>query len=313
MAEFIRKKRFFKYNDKYCKEFLRKDFAKKCAYCKIREGDLAGPENFEKDHFFPISKGGEDKYDNLYYACKSCNGKSGKSDNWSSMLLDPCKDDIWDVHVKVNANFVCEELSDQGDEYIKTFKLNRKSYIDRRRIISNHQKELRDKVLEYERLCQQLVELGSLNGVAQSLWDDVQEYKKIIELGVNHRFSEEVHDEGTDEKVYSALKKMGTVEYVDKDYDLFYELITTSNKYFCNVEVTELAFDSNGVAQKYISIEKLRVWEIINKQEKILIIIFNRIDQEVYVVSLDEILKSSGINNANRCAYYVKRESKAVS
>lgn len=80
MAEFLRKKRFLKYNDSRCKKFLSKDFNRKCAYCKIREGDLAGPESFEKDHFFPIAKGGKDDYENLYYSCVSCNGKAGKSD-----------------------------------------------------------------------------------------------------------------------------------------------------------------------------------------------------------------------------------------
>ena len=84
-----------KYNDSRCKKFLSKDFNRKCAYCKIREGDLAGPESFEKDHFFPIAKGGKDDYENLYYSCVSCNGKAGKSDTWSQTLLDPCKDDIW--------------------------------------------------------------------------------------------------------------------------------------------------------------------------------------------------------------------------
>ena len=53
MAEFLRKKRFLKYNDSRCKKFLSKDFNRKCAYCKIREGDLAGPESL----FFSNSKG----------------------------------------------------------------------------------------------------------------------------------------------------------------------------------------------------------------------------------------------------------------
>ena len=78
MAEFLRKKRFFKYNDSRCKKFLSKDFKKRCAYCKTREGDLAGPESIEKDHFFPLAKGGKDNYENLYYACSSCNGRAGK-------------------------------------------------------------------------------------------------------------------------------------------------------------------------------------------------------------------------------------------
>lgn len=52
MAEFLRKKRFLKYNDSRCKKFLSKDFNRKCAYCKIREGDLAGPKVSKKIIFF---------------------------------------------------------------------------------------------------------------------------------------------------------------------------------------------------------------------------------------------------------------------
>ena len=75
MAEFLRKKRFLKYNDSRCKKFLSKDFNRKCAYCKIREGDLAGPESFEKDHFFPIAKGGKDDYENMIKNSKYTSNK----------------------------------------------------------------------------------------------------------------------------------------------------------------------------------------------------------------------------------------------
>lgn len=310
MAEFIRKKRFFRYQDDRCKKFLSRDFSKRCAYCKIREGDLAGPENFEKDHFLPVIRGGEDKYDNLYYSCKSCNGSSGKSDHWSATLLDPCKDDIWDVHVKVTDKFKCKELTPQGDEYIKTFKLNRRSYVNKRKIISNHQKELQVKIMEYRKLCQELIESGVAPGSEHLLMNDIQEWEKVIKYGANYRLSENYFDEDIDDLICSALSNVGSVECVDRDYDLFYELNIHSNKYLCYVEIAEVAFETDGRAKKFISTEKLGVWEDINEKEKILIIIFNKIDQNVYFVKLDEILELEGAKNVEKCAYFLKEEDK---
>lgn len=309
MAEFVRRKRFLKYNDDRCKKFLSRDFSKRCAYCKIREGDLAGPDSFEKDHFFPVTKGGEDKYDNLYYSCQNCNGKSGKSDNWSETLLDPCKDDIWDVHVKVNDKFKCEELTLQGKEYIKTFKLNRKSYVNKRKMIANHQKELNDKVAVYKQLCQELIASGSAADAEQILLRDVKECERILENGVNYRMSEYAFDEDVDELICSALSEVGTVECVDRDYDLFYELSADDNKYLCYVEIGEINFGTDGSAKKFISTEKLGIWESINQQEKILVIVFNDNDQNVYFVKLDEILVLPGVKNVEKCAYFVRAEN----
>ena len=310
MAEFIRKKRFFRYHDDQCKKFLSRDFSKRCAYCKIREGDLAGPENFEKDHFLPVTRGGEDKYDNLYYSCKSCNGGSGKWEYWSATLLDPCKDDIWGVHIMVTDKFKCKDLTPQGDEYIKTFKLNRKSYVNKRKTIANRQKELQDKIMEYRKLCQELIESGVAVGSRQFLMDDIQECEKVIKFGANYRLSENCFDEDIDELICSALSKVGSVECVDRDYDLFYELNMQDNKYLCYVEIAEVAFGADGRAKKFISTEKLGVWEGINKKEKILIIIFNKNDQNVYFVKLDEILELEGAKNVEKCAYFLKEENK---
>ncbi len=309
MAEFLRRKRFFRYNDDRCKKFLSRDFTRKCAYCKIREGDLAGPESFEKDHFFPVIKGGEDKYDNLYYSCKSCNGKSGKSDYWSETLLDPCKNDIWDVHVKVNDKFECVDLTLQGDEYIKTFKLNRKSYINKRKIIAENQKKLQYKMTEYRQLCQELIRTGTVAGAEQLLMNDIQEWEEIIKNGTNYRMSENAFDEDVDELIYSALAKVGNVECVDRDYDLFYELNINSSRYLCYVEMTKLDFGVDGKAKKFISMEKLKIWREINEKEKILIIVFNKNDQDLYFVKLDEILASIGGKNTEKCVYFIRVEN----
>ena len=310
MAEFIRKKRFFRYHDDRCKKFLSRDFSRRCAYCKIREGDLAGPENFEKDHFLSVTRGGQDKYDNLYYSCKSCNGRAGKSDHWSATLLDPCKDDIWNVHVMVTDKFKCKELTPQGDEYIKTFKLNRRSYVNKRKIIANHQKELQDKIVEYRKLCQELIELGVAASAEQFLMNDMREWEKVIKYGVNYRLSENYFYEDIDELICSALSSVGSVECVDRDYDLFYELNIHSDKYLCYVEIAEVAFETDGCAKKFISTEKLGVWKDINEKEKILIIIFNKIDRNAYFVKLDEILELEGAKNVEKCAYFLKEENK---
>lgn len=309
MAEFVRKKRFYRYKDEQCKKFLSRDFSKKCAYCKIREGDLAGPDSFEKDHFFPLKKGGEDGYDNLYYSCRSCNGKSGKSDKWSETLLDPCKDDIWDVHVKVDDNFKCKELTEQGKEYKNTFKLNRKSYVNIRRKIANHQSELHEKVAKYKQLSQELIALGPEAFDVQYLTNDIHEWERILEYGVNYRMSENAFDEDVDERIFCALAEVGIVECVDRDYDLFYEISIGDNKYLCYVEMVEFDLGVNGSARKFISTEKLSVWRNINKQEKILIILYNSSNQQVYFVKLDDVLESSGAKNEDRCGYSVTEEN----
>jgi hypothetical protein len=54
---------------------VRSDFRNTCAYCLLKELFAAGEENFELDHFFPVSKFPTRRQDfyNLYYACHPCN------------------------------------------------------------------------------------------------------------------------------------------------------------------------------------------------------------------------------------------------
>lgn len=303
MAEFTKKKRFFKYNDERCKKFLSRDFMKRCAYCKIREGDLAGPDSFEKNHFIPVTKGGSDNYDNLYYACASCNGKAGKSDKLSKTLLDPCKDDIWGIHIRPSDNFKYKEVTNQGDEYIKTFRLNRKSYVTRRRIIAEHQRELQRKLAEYRVLCERVIRNTGSRDIGQFLEDDIKEIETVLELGANYRMSEGVFDEDIDKSIYETLAKTGDVRCVDRDYDLFYQIENGENTYLCYIDIGEIDFGVIGRAQRYIAVEKLKIWKKINETEKILIITFNKKDNHVYFTRLDDILQLKGINNAVKCGY----------
>lgn len=281
MAEFKRRKRFLKYNHAQCKKFLSRDFERKCAYCKIREGDLAGPENFEKDHFLPVSKGGKDDYDNLYYCCTSCNGKSGKSDIWSKTLLDPCKYDIWNVHVVIDDGYKCKGLTNQGWEYIKTFKLNRKSYITRRRIIGEHQKELIQKIQQYEELVKKIHIIDDQNN-NQIFEKDIYEFKQIIENGANYRMSQNVFDEENDKLIVAQLQEVGKVTCVDKDYDLFYELEVGKERFLCNVETINIDFGKLEKISKYVSVEKIEAWGNNDVGDKVLLIFFNLNDKKVY-------------------------------
>jgi hypothetical protein len=68
--------------------WLRDEFDFRCVYCMLRErwGQMRGA--FDLDHFLPVSTypDQERSYDNLVYACTSCNiGKRGK------VLPNPCE------------------------------------------------------------------------------------------------------------------------------------------------------------------------------------------------------------------------------
>lgn len=303
MAEFSKKKRFLKYRDKRCKKFLSRDFAKKCAYCKIREGDLSGPDSFEKDHFIPVSKGGSDEYDNLYYACTSCNGKAGKSDFWSNTLLDPCRDDILGIHISLSDDFRYEYITEQGEEYIKTFKLNRKSYVIKRRVIAKHQMELQEKLKQYIILCDAIADTVGGVDIKHILEEDIKEIEAVIKYGVNYRMSENAFDEDIDKLIYEILSKVGKVECVDRDYDLFYQLEIGNNKYLCYIDIDEIEFNISGKAKRYISTEKLKIWKGIEAIEEILIITFNEKDRNLYFTRLKDILQLKGVNNLEKCGY----------
>lgn len=116
-------------------------------------------------------------------------------------------------------------------------------------------------------------------------------------------------DADIDDLICSALSEIGSVECVDRDYDLFYEWNIYGNKYLCYVEIAEVTFEIDGSTKKFISTEKLGIWEGINEKEKILIIIFNKNDQNIYFVKLDEILGLAGAKNVEKCAYFLKEEN----
>lgn len=138
----IRKRRWVRYGHLKCKMYLRNDFQFKCAYCGMREQDTGVQleDAFEKDHFVAVASKqplDHDAYDNMVYACSKCNGT--KSNMSISLLLDPCKDDIYSgnrPHVQClgeNGYYRVIGNTPEGCQYIKSLKLNAKFYRDMRK------------------------------------------------------------------------------------------------------------------------------------------------------------------------------------
>lgn len=130
--DYVRKKRWIKYQHLKCKMYLRNDFHFECAYCRMREQDTGNllEDYFEKDHF--VARNGKedvslDEYDNMIYACT-------KSNKNVDLLLDPCKENIYsgsDPHVTnlgKNGNYRLVGNTEAGKRYIDSLQLNSKFY-----------------------------------------------------------------------------------------------------------------------------------------------------------------------------------------
>jgi len=82
------------------KDYLQKDFNKRCGYCDITDHIVGGKAVFHIDHFAPKKfKALINTYSNLIYSCPSCN--IAKSDDWpmanattshdnAQGYIDPC-------------------------------------------------------------------------------------------------------------------------------------------------------------------------------------------------------------------------------
>jgi len=308
MAKFNKKKRFLYYNDAECKKYLRKDFCKQCAYCLIREGDLAGPDSFEKDHFKPKALGGTDFYDNMYYSCRSCNGATGKSDTWSETLLDPCKEDILGPHIILTEDYVFIPKTVEGAEYIRTFKLNRKSYINKRRLISEHQLNAQYSIERLEVLLREQQEKGNTK-IETTIKSLIEEKKLIIRYGANYLMSLNSEDEIEERKIIEKMSNIGDVEYIDGDYDLAYKLQISGQVYYCYLEICDFSFNGKDF-NKYIKNEIISVWNTLKIRNSILVLLFNRNDEELYYIGLKSLNENSNIDNPKRCSYKISEKNK---
>jgi len=120
------------------KDGLRADFTYRCAYCGVREEDNGG-ENFEIDHFCPVSRGGAvNDYANLYWSCSGCN--AFKSNKWPNeemeligvRLLDPCREWEFPQHLLEDESGILQGRTKAGRYHIDCLRLNRRSRVDKR-------------------------------------------------------------------------------------------------------------------------------------------------------------------------------------
>lgn len=122
------------------KDYLKKDFCNRCAYCNLSDTKITTP--FEIDHFIPEAAFKDTHpqlktdYNNLIYSCKKCNGtKSGKfkgdmsSQNPTNELFyDPVQVDYNDIFYR-NELGAIDSDDPKGKEIIKQLKLYRPIHI----------------------------------------------------------------------------------------------------------------------------------------------------------------------------------------
>ena len=112
--------------------YLRRDFAYRCAYCRVHEQQMGGPQAFCIDHFKPRSRGGlVNDYKNLYWACIPCN--MIKHDKWPTReqrrrgyrFADPCSEEDGGVHFVESDNGLLQPLTPCGEYHVSMLRLNR--------------------------------------------------------------------------------------------------------------------------------------------------------------------------------------------
>lgn len=106
----------------------------RCGYCSVTETESGG--QLEIDHFLPQAQGGQDKLDNLVYACRACNAFKG--DYWPPpgassdlMLLHPRRDDL-STHIGSLPDGRLIGLTKRGWFHIQRLRLNRAQLIELR-------------------------------------------------------------------------------------------------------------------------------------------------------------------------------------
>jgi hypothetical protein len=116
------------------KPWLRDDFKFRCVYCLVRERWYPnGYAAFSVDHLKPqhLDKAGLLDYENLYYACLTCN--SAKRDVWP--FADPCKH-AYSLYVKIRSDGIVDPQNRDGRILCHTLQLNEQRRVEfRKRIL----------------------------------------------------------------------------------------------------------------------------------------------------------------------------------
>ena len=140
--------------------WLRDEFAFRCVYCLKREqwGLVTG--EFDADHFQPQATSPQQAadYNNLLYACHSCNLRKGGND-----VPDPCTG-LTAENVRVNPDGSLEAQSGEAEKVVLVLGLNSEKYKEFRLIwIRNVQLALAHDREHYHRLMSYPVDLPDLS------------------------------------------------------------------------------------------------------------------------------------------------------
>jgi hypothetical protein len=110
-------------NYRACKPWLRDEFTFRCVYCLTRERWCPnGHEDFAVDHLVPRSAAPDEscEYDNLVYACQSCNRNRQNAE----LLIDPGRVPLA-AHLRVATDGRIEALAREGRWLERMCHLNR--------------------------------------------------------------------------------------------------------------------------------------------------------------------------------------------
>jgi hypothetical protein len=80
-----------------------------CAYC----GNLFTSNNLSREHIQPVSRGGEDKWENVVTACKTCNtSKSNKTlkESGRELLYVPYAPNHYEHMILLNRNILADQM-----------------------------------------------------------------------------------------------------------------------------------------------------------------------------------------------------------
>ncbi len=263
--EYQRKFRWANYETPKCKEYLRNDFSHECAYCKLQEKEvgLIDANYFEIDHFRPQSD--DDKafnphlYSNLYYSCEKCNGE--KSDTWSEVLLDPCKEDVFSGECppiiggyKADTLYKYIAQDDRGTYYIDTFKLNSRHHIRIRKRRVNRQNNihqidaLMDEILHKFDSKKNITNLDQLIEQLDHL--RLSKKEELANLSKDEKF------ESVEE--YLTLRNIKN-SIVFEEYNMDIKIKIEEVSYYCEL-VVDNSDNDNEVKQKFLDTEKLSIW-----------------------------------------------------
>ncbi|MCM1117800.1 MAG: HNH endonuclease [bacterium] len=241
---YIRKRHWVTYNSEKCKMYLRNDFNFECAYCGMQEKDnVVGEQLFEKDHFVSRKSDVEwnvDCYDNLVYSCCKCNRT--KSDQNIEMILNPCKDDIYEgehphiLRLGAENYYKLQGVTLQGKQFIDYLKLNSRYYRKIRQIQAQNE-EIRKTIYKV------------LNESSDLRFSEIDwQIKAYLENGTLIKEKSDEFRCGTSkagEDLYAVLEKLKEkgikykLLFADDDLDLRVEYCGST--YYCEIRVTDYA------------------------------------------------------------------------